>query len=202
MDGMVSRFGLYSGLVIIISQNSSKSMEPEPSSSSSSRMPSTSSSVRGASSSVIRPLRVSVVMNPWPSRSYSLKASFSSLFMVSMSGSSTRKVAQSWQNSPISISPDPSSSISSNKDLSSSSVGRNPIALMISPRSSADRKSCFFVSKRSKQTFRHLISSTARPVASLISSKSIPSYGSGILILVLAAARVLKKSQVVSVQAE
>ena len=51
-------------------------------------------------------------------------------------------------------------------------------------------------------TFRHLISSTARPVASLISSKSIPSYGSGILILVLAAARVLKKSQVVSVQAE
>merc|ERR1712192_263309 len=55
--------------------------------------------------------------------------------------------------------------------------------LMISPRSSADRKSCFFVSNRSKQTLRHLISSTARPVASLISSKSIPSYGSGILIL-------------------
>ena len=32
--------------------------------------------------------------------------------MVSMSGSSTRKVAQSWQNSPNSISPEPSSSIS------------------------------------------------------------------------------------------
>ena len=29
-----------------------------------------------------------------------LKASLSSLFMVSMSGSSTRKVAHSWQNSP------------------------------------------------------------------------------------------------------
>merc|ERR1712109_370452 len=29
MDGMVSRFGLYSDLVIIISQNSSKSIEPE-----------------------------------------------------------------------------------------------------------------------------------------------------------------------------
>ena len=41
-----------------------------------------------------------------------LKASLSSLFMVSMSGSSTRKVAQSWQNSPNSISPEPSSSIS------------------------------------------------------------------------------------------
>ena len=101
---------------------------------------------------------------------------------------------------------------------------------MILPRSSAERKSCFFVSNRSKHTwnedlsekrdrvsdmrvmrvfekaqtvvsncrevfqlsclhvsqkeltkslqivtFRHLISSTARPVASLISSKSIPS---------------------------
>ena len=51
-----------SGLVIIISQNSSKSMEPEPSSSSSSMIPSSSSSVRGASSSPISPLRVSVVM--------------------------------------------------------------------------------------------------------------------------------------------
>ena len=48
-------------------------------------------------------------------------------------------------------------------------------------------------------TFRHLISSTARPVASLISSKSIPSYGSGILIL---DARVLKKKQVVSGQTD
>merc|ERR1712203_645880 len=37
-------YSVPSGLVIIISQNSSKSMEPEPSSSSSSRMPSTSSS--------------------------------------------------------------------------------------------------------------------------------------------------------------
>merc|ERR1711974_464300 len=196
MDGMVY-FGLYSGLVIIISQNSSKSIEPDPSSSSSSRMPSSSSSVRGASSSEIRPLKVSVLMNPCPSLSYSLKASLSSLFMVSMSGSSTREVAQSWQNSPISISPEPSSSISFSRSFNSSPVGRKPIALMISPRSSADRKSCFFVSKRSKQTLRHLISSTARPVASLISSKSIPSYGSGILSLVL------KKSQVVvSVQTE
>ena len=112
------------------------------------------------------------------------------------------------------------------------------IKKVILPRSSAERKSCFFVSKRSKHTwnqelsemrdrvsemrvmrvfenaqtvvsncrevfqlsclhakraarrkslqivtFRHLISSTARPVASLISSKSIPSYGSGILVL-------------------
>merc|ERR1712141_787655 len=85
-------YHFYSGLVIIISQNSSKSMEPEPSSSSSSRMPSSSSSVRGARSSLMRPLKVSVLMNPWPSLSYSLKASLSSLFMVSMSGSSTRKV--------------------------------------------------------------------------------------------------------------
>merc|ERR1719290_309286 len=48
-------------------------------------------------------------MNPRPSLSYTLNASFSSLFIVSMSGSSTRKVAQSWQNSPNSISPEPSS---------------------------------------------------------------------------------------------
>ena len=33
---------------------------------------------------------------------------------------------------------------------------------------------------RSVKTLRHLISSTARPVASLISSKSMPSYGSGL----------------------
>ena len=87
--------------------------------------------------------------------------------------------------------------------FNSSSVGRKPMALMISPRSSAERKSCFFVSNRSKQTwnrvhsrplinchkfafarttsgfqqkaqtFRHLISSTASPVASVISSKSM-----------------------------
>merc|ERR1712141_315359 len=126
-------YHIYSGLVIIISQNSSKSIEPDPSSSSSSRMPSSSSSVRGASSSLIRPLKVSVVMKPFPSLSYTLKASLSSLFMVSMSGSSTRKVAQSWQNSPNSISPDPSSSISTSRSFSSSSVGRKPIALMISP---------------------------------------------------------------------
>merc|ERR1719151_365511 len=58
----------------------------------------------------MRPLSVSVVMNPWPSLSYTLKASFNSFFIVSMSGSSTRKVAHSWQNSPNSISPEPSSS--------------------------------------------------------------------------------------------
>merc|ERR1712141_980859 len=167
-------YHIYSGLVIIISQNSSKSIEPEPSSSSSSRMPSSSSSVRGASSSLIRPLRVSVVMNPFPSLSYILKASLSSLFMVSMSGSSTRKVAHSWQNSANSISPEPSSSISRRSSLSSSSVGLKPMALMISPRSSAERKSTFFVSNKSKQVLRHLISSAASPVASLISSKSIP----------------------------
>ena len=131
--------------------------------------------------------------------------------MVSISGSSTRKVAHSWQNSPNSISPDPSSSISSSKSFNSSSVGRKPIALMISPRSSAERKSCLFVSNRSKQTWsncwgeigakrkliathfqrlriqgllvlyeniftlftlRHLISSCARLVDSLIPSKS------------------------------
>merc|ERR1719370_1101645 len=173
-----------SGLVIIISQNSSKSIEPEPSSSSSSRMPSSSSSVSGASSSDIRPLRVSVVMYPRPSLSYTLYASLSSLFMVSMSGSSTRKVAQSWQNSPNSISPDPSSSISTSRSFNSSSVGRKPIALMISPRSSAERNSCFLVSNRSKQTLRHLISSGARLVASLISSKSMSAYGSGLAILI------------------
>merc|ERR550532_1580932 len=60
----------------------------------------------------MRPLSVSVVMNPWPSLSYTLKASFNSFFIVSMSGSSTRKVAHSWQNSPNSISPEPSSSTS------------------------------------------------------------------------------------------
>ena len=52
----------YSGLVIIISQNSSKSIEPEPSSSSSSRIPSSSSSVSGASSSPISPRSVSTLM--------------------------------------------------------------------------------------------------------------------------------------------
>merc|ERR1740123_1723213 len=164
---------VYSGLVIIISQNSSKSMDPDPSSSSS-RIPSSSSSVRGASSSPIRPRRVSVVMYPRPSLSYILKASLSSLFMVSMSGSSTRKVAHSWQNSANSISPEPSSSISSSSSLSSSSVGLKPMALMISPRSSAERKSTFLVSNKSKQVLRHLISSAASPVASLISSKSMP----------------------------
>merc|ERR1719327_2142676 len=78
-----------------------------------------------------------------------------------MSGSSTRKVAQSWQNSPNSISPDPSSSISSSRSFSSSSVGLKPMALMISPRSSTDRKSTFLVSNKSKQVFKHLISSGA-----------------------------------------
>ena len=53
---------IYWGWVIIISQNSSKSMVPEPSSSSSSMMPSSSSSVRGASNSPIRDLRVSLEM--------------------------------------------------------------------------------------------------------------------------------------------
>merc|ERR1739849_39210 len=173
MDGMVSRFGLYSGLVIIISQNSSKSIEPDPSSSSSSRIPSTSSSVRGARSSVMISLNVSLVMNPWPSLSYNLKASFNSFFISSNGGSSTRKVAQSWQNSPNSISPDPSSSTSLRRSASSSSVGLKPMALMISPRSSPERNSCCFVSNRSKQTFKHLISSVARLVNSLISSKSI-----------------------------
>merc|ERR1719225_1091934 len=37
---------------------------------------------------------------------------------------------------------------------------------MISPRSSAERKSTFLVSNRSKQVLRHLISSAASPVAS------------------------------------
>merc|ERR1711910_305030 len=151
-----------SGFVIIISQNSSKSMEPEPSSSNSSMIPSSSSSVRGASSSPIRPLSVSVVMNPWPSLSYTLKASFNSFFIVSMSGSSTRKVAHNWQNSPNSISPEPSSSTSWRSSASSSSDGLKPIALMMSPRSSPERNSCFLVSNRSKQTLRHLISSLAR----------------------------------------
>merc|ERR1711910_292607 len=162
-----------SGLVIIISQNSSKSIDPEPSSSNSSMIPSSSSSVRGASSSPIRPLSVSVVMNPWPSLSYTLKASFNSFFIVSMSGSSTRKVAHSWQNSPNSISPEPSSSTSWSSSASSSSDGLKPIALMTSPRSSPERNSCFLVSNRSKQTLRHLISSLARLVCSLISSKSM-----------------------------
>merc|ERR1712141_956688 len=167
-------YHIYSGLVIIISQNSSKSIEPDPSSSSSSRIPSSSSSVRGARSSLMRPLRVSVVMYPLPSLSYILKASLSSLFMVSMSGSSTRKVAHSWQNSANSISPEPSSSISASRSFSSSSVGLKPMALMISPRSSAERKSTFLVSKRSKQVLRHLISSAASPVLSVMSSNSIP----------------------------
>merc|ERR1712179_128529 len=63
-------------------------MEPDPSSSSSSRIPSTSSSVRGARSSVMISLNVSLVMNPWPSLSYSLKASLSSFFISSNGGSS------------------------------------------------------------------------------------------------------------------
>ena len=79
--------GVYSGLVIIISQNSSKSMDPEPSSSSSSRIPSSSSSVRGARSSLMSPLRVSVVMQPRPSLSYILKRStiFMMMFTLSIS---------------------------------------------------------------------------------------------------------------------
>merc|ERR1711936_341723 len=77
-----------------------------------------------------------------------------------------------------SISPEPSSSISTSSSLSSSSVGLKPMALMISPRSSAERKSCFLVSNKSKQTLRHLISSLARQVASMISSKSMSAYAS------------------------
>ena len=46
----------------------------------------------------------------------------------------------------------PSSSTSCRRSTSSSSVGLKPMARMISPRSSADRKSCFLVSNRSKQT--------------------------------------------------
>ena len=42
---------------------------------------------------------------------------------------STRNLAQSWANSPNSIAPEPSSSISSINTASSSAVGRNPIAL-------------------------------------------------------------------------
>merc|ERR1711931_187314 len=141
-------------------------------------IPSSSSSVRGASSSPISSLRVSLVMKPCPSLSYILNASLSSLFISSRGGSSTKKVAQSWQNSPNSISPDPSSSTSLSKSASSSSVGLNPMALMISPRSSPERNSCCLVSNRSKQTLRHLISSVARLVRSLISSKSISAYGS------------------------
>merc|ERR1712032_854599 len=42
----------------------------------------------------------------------------------------------------------------------------------------------FLVSNRSKQTLRHLISSGARLVASLISSKSMSAEGSGLAILI------------------
>ena len=56
----------FSGALIIISQNSSKSIVPEPSSSSSSMIPSSSSWESGCNSSEIKPLNVSIVMNPSP----------------------------------------------------------------------------------------------------------------------------------------
>merc|ERR1712172_333619 len=56
----------FSGALIIISQNSSKSIVPDPSSSNSSMIPSNSSLERGCNSSEINPLNVSIVMNPSP----------------------------------------------------------------------------------------------------------------------------------------
>ena len=170
----------------------------------------------------ISPLSVSVVMNPWPSLSYTLKASFNSFFIVSMSGSSTRKVAHSWQNSPGHqfklqsinlkyLKPKYSHRIGVFPGLSTHQTRSRqnrphqphggaqpaplqmawrpfldplcfqhfhfsehfktiiclwcsmlkvsiceclkPIALMMSPRSSPERNSCFFVSNRSKHTW-------------------------------------------------
>merc|ERR1719412_1315501 len=123
-------------------------------------------------------LKHCMVMNPSPFLSKSLKALLSSALMVSGSGSSTRNLAQSWANSPNSIAPDPSSSISSISSASSSAVGRNPIALITSPISSASRKSCFFTSNNWKQLKRTLMSSTSRQVASWTSSKSTSAQGS------------------------
>merc|ERR1719225_1377831 len=123
----------------------------------------------------------SVVIYPWPSLSYTRKASLSSAFMVSSSGSSTKNLAQSWQNSPNSISPEPSSSISSKISFNSSLLGRKPMPLRISSKSSADKNPWSLKSNILKQIFRTLISSFSRPQDSLIPSKSIPSYVSSFL---------------------
>merc|ERR1719469_37108 len=88
-------------------------------------MASKSSSVNLGSTSAIIPRNCTIVMKPDASLSKSLKASLSSALSVSGSGSSTRNLAQSWANSPNSIAPDPSSSISSINSVNSSSVGRN-----------------------------------------------------------------------------
>merc|ERR1712200_353355 len=154
-------------------QNSSKSIVPDPSSSISSMIPSRSSEVNRGSNSAIISLNCPVVMKPCPSLSYTRKASFNYAFIVSSSGSSTKNLAHNWQNSPNSISPDPSSSISSRISFNSSLDGLKPIALKISSKSSAPRNSCFFTSKRLKHNLSTLISSTSSAVASLISSKSI-----------------------------
>merc|ERR1719317_107085 len=128
-------------------------MVPDPSSSISSMIPSKSSEVSLVSSSAMISLSTPVVMKPAQSLSYTRKASLSSAFMVSSSGSSTRNLAQSWQNSPNSISPEPSSSISSRISLSSSLLGLNPMARKMSSKSSAPRNSCFLTSKRLKLCF-------------------------------------------------
>merc|ERR1719500_1451388 len=167
-----------SAVVIIISQNSSKSIVPEPSSSISAMIPSRSSSERFGSTSAMIPLNWAIVMKPVPFLSKSRNACFNSALIVSGSGSSTRNFAHSWVNSPNSIAPEPSSSISSINTASSSAVGLNPIALITSPMSSARRKSCFFTSNNWKQLKRTLMSSTSRQVASWTSSKSTSAHGS------------------------
>merc|ERR550519_3343567 len=95
-----------SGDVIIISQNSSKSMVPEPSSSISSMMASKSSSVNLGSTSAMMFLNWTIVMKPDPSLSKSRNAVLSSALIVSGSGSSTRNFAQSWANSANSMAPE------------------------------------------------------------------------------------------------
>merc|ERR1719206_1448372 len=114
----------------IISMNSSKSRVPDPSSSTSSMMLLMSSSVNLLSNSRKISFRVSVEINPMQSLSYILKASLSSFFKAS-SSSSTRNLAASWQNSPNSSKPDPSSSISS-------IISCNPVGLTSSASGTRD----------------------------------------------------------------
>merc|ERR1719431_189533 len=154
---------------VIISINSSKSNVPDPSSSTSSMIPSSSSSVNLLSISLRISFKVSVDIYPIASLSYIRKASFSSFFKAS-SSSSTRNFAASWQNSPNSSNPEPSSSISSMISLRAEGLNFMPIIERIPPTLSAGMAPSSSANP-SKHPFRILTCSISNPISSISSAE-------------------------------
>merc|ERR1712038_1914415 len=164
----------------IISMNSSKSRVPDPSSSTSSMMLLMSSSVNLLSNSRKISFRVSVEINPMQSLSYIRKASFSSFFSAS-SSSSTRNLAASWQNSPNSRSPEPSSSISSMISLRADGLTFMPIMERMPPTLSAGIAPSSSANP-SKQPLSTLTWSGSRPISSISSLDRMPSMSAMLLL--------------------